>query len=60
MKKLKSRKFILVVAAAILTVCNDGLGWGLPTESIMSVVGLVASYVIGQGYVDGKEKEAGI
>ena len=60
MEKLKSRKFILVVATAILTICNDGLGLGLPTESILSIVGLVASYVVGQGYVDGKEKEAGL
>lgn len=58
MQKLKSRKFILTVATAILTVCNDGLGLGLPSESIMQIVGLVAAYVVGQGYVDGKEKEA--
>ena len=59
MEKLKSRKFILVVATAMLTICNDGLGLGLPSESIMTIVGLVATYVLGQGYVDGKEKEAG-
>ncbi len=59
MEKLKSRKFILVVAAALLTVCNDGLGLGLPSESIMTIVGLVASYCVSQGYVDGKAKEAG-
>ena len=57
MKKLKSRKFILVVVTAIITVFNDGLGLNLPTESIMTITGLVASYVLGQGYVDGKEKE---
>ncbi|MCK5611932.1 hypothetical protein KAR91_59230 [Candidatus Pacearchaeota archaeon] len=58
MEKLKSRKFILVVATAMLTICNDGLGLGLPSESIMTIVGLVASYCVSQGYVDGKEKEA--
>lgn len=59
MGKLKSRKFILVVATAMLTICNDGLGLGLPAESIMTIVGLVASYCVSQGYVDGKAKEAG-
>lgn len=59
MEKLKSRKFILVVATALLTVCNDGLGLGLPSDSIMTIVGLVATYCVSQGYVDGKEKEAG-
>ena len=58
MEKLKSRKFILVVVTALLTVCNDGLGLNLPSESIITIVGLVSSYVIAQGYVDGKEKES--
>lgn len=58
MEKLKSRKFILVVAAALLTICNKGLGLGLPTESILQIVGLVASYVFCQGYVDGQAAKA--
>lgn len=58
MEKLKSRKFILVVAAALLSIANDGLGLGLPSDSIMQVVGLVVSYVLGQGYVDGQKEKA--
>jgi len=57
--KLFSRKFILTVATALLTVLNDGLGLNLPSESILTITGVVAAYVIGQGYVDGKEKESG-
>jgi hypothetical protein len=58
MEKLRSRKFLLVVATAILTICNDGLGLGLPSESLLQVVGLVISYVLGQGYVDGQKEKA--
>ena len=59
MEKLKSRKFIMTVLTALIMVGNDGLGLNLPSESLMTIAGLVMSYVIGQGYVDGKEKEAG-
>ena len=54
MNKIKSRKFILVLMTALLTVCNDGLGLNLPTESIMTITGLVATYCASQGYVDGQ------
>jgi len=53
-EKLGSRKFIMTVVAALIMVGNDGLGLNLPTESLMTIAGLVASYVIGQGYVDGQ------
>ena len=56
--KMNSRKFMLVVATAILSIANDGLGLGLPAESILNVVGLVISYVLGQGYVDGQKEKA--
>ena len=58
MEKIKSRKFMLVVATAILTIANDGLGLGLPAESILKVVGLVVGYVVSQGYVDGQKEKA--
>ena len=57
-EKMNSRKFMLVVATAILSIANDGLGLGLPAESILNVVGLVISYVLGQGYVDGQKETA--
>jgi uncharacterized membrane protein len=52
MDKLKSRKFWLTVATAILTIANEGLGWNLPTDAIMQVVAVVIAYVLGQGAVD--------
>ena len=52
--KLKSRKFLMAVAAAILVIVNDGLGLNLPKESITSIVSVVISYILGQSYVDSK------
>ncbi len=57
--KLKSRKFWMVAAGAALTVANDGLGLGLPAETILGVVGMISAYVVGQGYVDGQSARAG-
>ena len=59
LEKIKSRKFILVVATALLTILNDGLGLGIPREAVLTVTGLIASYVLGQGMVDAAEKKAG-
>lgn len=58
LNKMKSRKFLMVVAAAILNICNDGLGLGLPSESLMKVTSLVIGYVLSQGYVDGQSEKA--
>ena len=53
-EKMKSRKFILTVVTALLTIANDGFGLGLPTTSILTITSLVTAYVLGQGYVDGQ------
>lgn len=52
MEKLKSRKFILALATGILIVLNDGLNLGLNTETIMYVVGIVATWITGEALVD--------
>lgn len=57
MQKLKSRKLAMAIIAGLLVVLNDGLGLNLPTESVMSVAGVVMAYIFGQSYVDAKEKE---
>lgn len=56
MSKLKSRKLAMAVVAALLVIANEGLGLDLPTESVMSVAGIVMAYIFGQSYVDAKEK----
>jgi uncharacterized membrane protein len=55
-EKLSSRKFMVTLAGVITVIANDYFGIGFEKETILSVVGLMMSYVVGQGYVDGKEK----
>ncbi|MBE7463858.1 MAG: hypothetical protein HS116_10165 [Planctomycetes bacterium] len=49
--KLGGRKFILAVFAA-LAVALHGL-FGLDETSVMTLGGIVASYLLGQGFADG-------
>jgi hypothetical protein len=58
-KKLASRKFIVTVAGVITVVANDYFQLGLEKETVVSVVSLIASYILGQGYVDGKKAVRG-
>lgn len=55
-KKLLSRKFILALATGVLVILNDGLDFGLDTDTIMYVVGIVATWIIGEAAVDAKRK----
>mgnify|MGYP003574951573 CR=1 FL=1 len=55
MEKLKSRKFLTTVAGVITVIANDMFDLGLDGETILALVTLVAGYVVGQGYVDGKK-----
>jgi hypothetical protein len=55
-QKLSSRKFLVTVAGLITVIGNDYYGLGLEKETVLSAVGLMMSYVVGQGYVDGKER----
>jgi hypothetical protein len=54
--KLLSRKFILALATGLLVILNDGLGLGLDTETIMYVVGIVATWILGEAAVDARRK----
>lgn len=57
MHKFKSRKFWMAVVGAGLVIANEGLGLELPTESVMTVAAVVIGYIIGESYVDGKNKQ---
>ena len=59
MKKFKSRKFWMAVAAALLVIANEGLDLNLPEDAIMSVVAVVLGYIFGEAYVDGKKVSKG-
>lgn len=59
MKKLKSRKFLLALATFVLIILNDVIGLKLPTQEILAIVGISASYIAGESLVDaigGKKK----
>ena len=47
-KGIKSSEFWLGLIALILTYLNKELGWNVPVEAIISVLGLVATYIIGR------------
>ena len=49
-EKLKSRKFIALVVGTILTTTLNYVG--VSTEFTLQIVGLISSYIIGQGAVD--------
>jgi hypothetical protein len=53
--KLKSRKFWFALIGAVLPIVAQSLtgeiGWD---QAITLSVGIIASYIFGQGYVDGK------
>ena len=59
MEKLSSRKFWFALAGAMLPIVAQGLtgevGW---EEACMLSVGVLMSYIIGQGYVDGQTAAA--
>jgi hypothetical protein len=57
-EKLSSRKLLVTVAGVVTVIANDYFGLGLNGESVFAIVSMAASYVLGQGYVDGKAKEA--
>lgn len=54
MEKLKSRKFILAVVSAVLVILNEGLGWDIPTETVMQFVYLILGWIFVEGAIDFK------
>lgn len=56
--KLKSRKFWMALLGALLPIIAQAftgeVGW---QEATMASITLIASYILGQGYVDGKAME---
>ena len=50
-----SKKMFTAIATAVLLVLTDGLGMKLDTETILGVVGVAATYITGQTFVDVKK-----
>ena len=45
---VRTSEFWLAVVAAFVMIANQGLGLGLPADSIMSMAGVVVSYIFGR------------
>jgi|GEM_PF-3503736 len=44
---IHSRTFWVAVATAILVVLTQGLGWHLPTDTLLAAVSALVSYILG-------------
>ncbi len=44
----------MAIVSGGLIVANEGIGLNLPSESVMTIAALVASYIIGESYIDSK------
>ena len=58
-QKLLSRKFLVTVAGIVTVIGNDYFNLHLKGDTVFSIVSLIAAYVLGQGYVDGKKVQKG-
>ena len=54
--KLKSRKLWVFIVVAILVLFNSIFKLNMPTEDVLYLVIVSASYILGQGYVDAKQQ----
>lgn len=45
---IRTSEFWLAVVGAFVMIANRGLGLDLPEETIMSIAGVVASYIFGR------------
>lgn len=54
---LASKKFLAALAGAAVVVLNKAIGLELPEADVLKILGVIASYIVGQGIADhGKEK----
>lgn len=54
-EKLGSRKLLMTLAGIIVVIGNEYFGFHLSNDSVFSIISMIAAYVLGQGYVDGKK-----
>ena len=52
--RLKSRKFLMALATALLMILNEGLDLGIPADAYGWIVGVVIAWILGESYIDGK------
>ena len=52
MEFLKSKKFWAACVAVLVPVANELFDLSLTTESVMTIVGPIMAYIVGQGIAD--------
>jgi len=55
-EQLKSRKLWAFIGIVVLVLSNYIFKLGMPNDSVMYLVILAASYILGQGYVDAQKQ----
>ena len=54
---LASKKFLAAIAGAGVVVLNKALSIDMPEEDLLKILGMIATYILGQSVADfGKEK----
>jgi len=54
---LQSKKFLAAIAGAAVVVLNKALSIDMPEEDLLKILGMIATYIVGQSVADfGKEK----
>lgn len=56
LQRLKSRKFLMALAAILLIVINEMIGLSIPADAYWAIVLPVIAYILGEAYTDGKNK----
>lgn len=57
---LASRKFLLALAGALITVLNRKLGLDLTAEELIQLNAILASFILIEGYGDAQERGASV
>ena len=55
-EKLKSRKFWLAIASALVVFLNKAYNWGLDEKEVLTIVGSLLSFVLVEGVADARER----
>lgn len=56
-ERLKSRKFWVAITSAVVLFLNSYFEFGLDTNEAITIVLVIVSYLLGQSYVDGNQKD---
>lgn len=57
-ERLKSRKFWVTIGASLIPIINEAFNLQLSQETGIALALVIASYLFGQSYVDGKQRTA--